>query len=199
MRAIRPMTRLFVAGALFAVSAAGAQPPARPATPGGPAQLQPAGTTLKAELIAQIEDAERKMIALAEATPQDKYTWRPAAGVRSISEVFVHVIAANYFVGGMTGVKRDTSVRLSRDMEATLTDKARIVDMLKQSFAFARRVVTETPDGELDATVSMFGRPATKRAVLVLLATHNHEHLGQQIAYVRMNGIVPPWSAQGGD
>lgn len=199
MRAIGAMKYLFVAGSLFGVSTAGAQASARPAAAGSQAQVKPAGTTLKTELIAQIEDAERKMIALAEAIPQDKYGWRPAAGVRSISEVFVHVISANYFVGGMTGVKRDTSVKLTRDMEATITDKARIVEMLKQSFAFARRVVTETPDSELDASVNMFGRPATKRAALVVLATHNHEHLGQQIAYARMNGIVPPWSAQGGD
>lgn len=192
MRANRPMQYLFVAAAMLVVPAAGAQAPARPA-------VAPAGTTLKTELIAQIQDAENKMIALAEATPQDKYMWRPADGVRSMSEVFVHVIGANYFVGGMSGVKRDTSVKLTRDMEKTLTDKARIIEGLKQSFAYARRVVTEVPDAELDMSVNMFGRPATKRAVLVVLATHNHEHLGQQIAYARMNGIVPPWSAQGGD
>src|SRR5687768_18010278 len=106
MRANRPMQYLFVAAALLVVPAAGAQAPARPA-------VAPAGTTLKTELIAQIQDAENKLIALAEATPQDKYTWRPAAGVRSMSEVFVHVIGANYFVGGMTGVKRDTLVKLT--------------------------------------------------------------------------------------
>lgn len=189
MLATRTMTSLFAAALL--ASPAAAQPPARPAQAS-------AGTTLRQELIAQIEDAERKMIALAEVTPQEKYTWRPAAGVRSNSEVFMHVAMANYFVGGMTGVKRDTTVRLSRDMEAGITDKAKVVEMLKSSFAYARRVAGEVPDAEMDASINMFGRPATKRAALVVLATHNHEHLGQAIAYARMNGIVPPWSAQGG-
>ena len=193
MQAHRPLKYLFVAGALV-VSAAGAQAPARPA-----AAPAPAGTTLKQELIAQIQDAENKMVALAEATPQEKYSWRPGTGVRSVSEVFMHVTGANYLLGGMAGVKRDTSVKLTRDMETSVTEKAKVIAMMKQSFAYARRVVNEVPDSEMDMSVNMFGRPATKRSVLMVLATHNHEHLGQSIAYARTNGIVPPWSAQGGD
>jgi uncharacterized damage-inducible protein DinB len=165
---------------------------------GSPAASQsssPASATgLRKELIAQLADAERKFVALAEATPADKYAWRPAAGVRSISEVFMHMVGANYMLPGMAGVKRAPDVALSPDMETTVTDKAQIVALLTKSFAHAKQAVMDVPDDQMDASISLFGSPSTKRGLLVLTATHAHEHLGQMIAYARMNGIVPPWS-----
>jgi uncharacterized damage-inducible protein DinB len=44
--------------------------------------------------------------------------------------------------------------------------------------------------------VELFGMKMSKRATLILLASHSHEHLGQSIAYARSNGIVPPWTAR---
>lgn len=155
----------------------------------------PAG--IRGELDAQLADAERKLVALAEAMPQDKYGWRPAEGVRSVSEVFVHVAGANFMITGIAGVPRDTSVRITAETERTLTDKAAVVDLLRRSFAHVRQAVAQVPDAELDATVQLFGRPSTKRGVFLLLATHAHEHTGQAIAYARMNGVTPPWSAGG--
>jgi uncharacterized damage-inducible protein DinB len=159
-----------------------------------------AASGLRKELIGQLTDAEQKLVALADATPAEKYTWRPAAGVRSVSEVFMHVVGANYMIPGMAGVKRKPDIALTPDMETKVTDKAQIVDMLKKSFAHARQAVMDVPDAQMDASVSLFGSPSTNRGVLVLLTTHAHEHLGQSIAYARMNGIVPPWSrGTGGD
>ena len=57
----------------------------------------------------------------------------------------------------------------------------------------------DVPDAQMDAAVTYFGQPNTKRGVLVSIATHAHEHLGQSIAYARMNGVVPPWSQAGGN
>jgi uncharacterized damage-inducible protein DinB len=157
-------------------------------------------TGLRKELIGQLADAEQKFIALAEATPAEKYTWRPAAGVRSVSEVYMHMVGANFMIPGMAGVKRRPTVALSPDMETKVTDKAQVMDMLKQSFAHAKQAVMDVPDDKMDASVNLFGTQSTNRGVLLLLATHAHEHLGQSIAYARMNGIVPPWSrGAGGD
>ena len=153
-----------------------------------------AATGLRKELIAQLADAERKFVALAEATPADKYAWRPAPGVRSTSEVFMHMVGANYMLPGMAGVKRAPDVALSPDMETKVTDKAQIVSLLTKSFAHAKQAVMDVPDDQMDAAINLFGSPSTKRGLLVLTATHAHEHLGQSIAYARMNGIVPPWS-----
>jgi uncharacterized damage-inducible protein DinB len=153
-------------------------------------------TGVRAELVASMEDAEKKFVALAEATPADKYAYRPAAGVRSAGELFVHVAGGNLMFPGMAGAPKST-MAYARDAEKTVTEKARIVSMLKESFAYAKQAIAQVPDAQLDGQVSMFGRQASKRAVLMLMATHTHEHLGQAIAYARASGIVPPWS-QGG-
>ena len=155
----------------------------------------PAG--IRGELAAQLDDAERKLVALAEAMPHDTYGWRPAAGVRSVSEVFVHVAGATFMITGVAGAPPDTSVRITPETERTVTDKAAVVDLLRRSFAHARQAVARLPEAELDEAVQLFGRPTTKRGVFLLLATHAHEHTGQAIAYARMKGVVPPWSAGG--
>ena len=169
---------------------------------GSPAAAQSADPTtatgLRRELIGQLADAERKFIALAEATPADKYSWRPAAGVRSVSEVFMHMVGANYMLPGMAGVKRKPDVAMAADMEKTVTDKAQVVALLKKSFVHVKQSVMDVPDDQMDGSVNLFGSPTTNRGVLVLMATHAHEHLGQSIAYARMNGIVPPWSRGSG-
>lgn len=161
----------------------------------------PSATGVRKDLIGQMADAEQKLVALAEAMPADKYGWRPAAGVRSVSEVFMHMVGANYMLPGIAGVKRKPDVTMSRDMETKVVDKAQVVDMLRKSFAFTKQSMLDVPDDQLDTAADLFGTPSTNRGVLVLMTTHAHEHLGQAIAYARMNGIVPPWSRRtgGGD
>jgi uncharacterized damage-inducible protein DinB len=185
--------RALAVAALALVGAAAALP-AQAATAAPPASGVAPAAGIRKELTQELEDAERKLVGLAQATPQEKYGWRPAAGVRSVSEVFMHVAGANFMIPGFAGVKRDKGVALSRDMETTVTDKAQVVDLLKKSFAYAKQAIGDVPDGELDAPVKLFGQASTKRGTLVLLTTHAHEHVGQSIAYARMNGIVPPWS-----
>ncbi|MBA2645188.1 MAG: DinB family protein [Pyrinomonadaceae bacterium] len=146
----------------------------------------------RAEVLRQIEDAEKKLIALAEAVPQEKYSWRPAEGVRSTSEVFMHVAGGNFFIPQAIGAKPPAS--FNRDMEK-ITDKVKVVESLKQSFEHIRQAVLNTSDADLDKSVKLFGRDTTTRDVLLLLATHSHEHLGQAIAYARMSNVVPPWTA----
>lgn len=151
-------------------------------------------TGVRKELIGQVADAEQKFMALAEAMPADKYGWRPAAGVRSVSEVFMHMVGANYMLPGMAGVKRKPDVAMSRDMETKVVDKAQVVELLRKSFAFTKQAMLDVPDDQMDTAADFFGTKSTNRGVLVLIATHAHEHLGQSIAYARMNGIIPPWS-----
>ena len=156
---------------------------------------------LRKELIGNLADAERKLVALAEATPAEKFSWRPAPGVRSVSEVFMHMVGANYMLPGMAGVKRKPDVAMTDDMEKSVTDKTQVVELVKKSFVYAKQAVMDVPDNKMNNAVDFFGTKTTRRGVLVLMATHAHEHLGQSIAYARMNGIVPPWSrgSGGGD
>jgi len=149
--------------------------------------------TFKDAFLAQLKDVESKAVALAEATPQEKYSWRPAEGVRSVSEVFVHIASANFFFPTMVGVKMPPKA-VAPNSEKTVTDQAQVVALLKQSFEHVRNGVSALSDADMAKETKMFGKPATYETVLFTMANHMHEHLGQSIAYARMNGIVPPWS-----
>ncbi|HME10747.1 MAG TPA: DinB family protein [Bryobacteraceae bacterium] len=152
-----------------------------------------AAPTFKDVFLFQLSDVEKKVVDLAETTPQEKYSWRPAEGVRSVSEVFVHIAGANYFFPTMVGVKMPPKA-FAPNSEKTVTDKAQVVALLKQSFAHVRDSVSALSDADMAKETKMFGKPATYQMVLFVMANHMHEHLGQSIAYARVNGIVPPWS-----
>jgi uncharacterized damage-inducible protein DinB len=160
-----------------------------------PAASQTAPAGVRGELLAQLDDAATKLVQLAEAFPQDKYLWRPATGVRSVSEVLMHVAGANVFFPTFVGVQ--PAMRLERSAETSVTDKAQVIATLKRSFDEARAAIRNLPDSDLDKAATMFGQQTTYRGVYLTSVSHMHEHLGQLVAYARMNGIVPPWSASG--
>ncbi len=157
------------------------------------AQEAPA-SGFRAELLRQYDDVTGKLIELADAVPAEKYSWRPAEGVRSVSEVYVHTSAGNYFLMKFIGI--EAPPEFSRDMEKNITDKAGVIDSMKKSFEHLRQAVLKTSDADLEKGVELFGQNTTYRDVFFTAGMHLHEHLGQSIAYARMNGIVPPWSAK---
>jgi len=146
---------------------------------------------LKKSFLGNFDDASDKLVALAEAVPQEKYTWRPADGVRSVSEVFMHVAGGNYFLPKFLGTPPPEG--LGREMEKE-TDKAKVVAALKQSIAHARGAIEKLDMADLGTEIDLFGNKATKGDALLILVGHAHEHLGQSIGYARSNGVVPPWS-----
>lgn len=148
----------------------------------------------RADFLRQLTDVEKKYTSLAQAMPQAKLSWRPGEGVRSVSEVFMHITGANYMLPTFLGVKAPEG--LSRDMEKTVTDKDKIIPMMKDSFAHIRKAVESIPDADLNKKTKFFGNEMTYHSVIALMANHMHEHLGQLIAYARTNGVVPPWSAK---
>ncbi len=148
----------------------------------------------RAEFLAQQAHIEKQLLSLAEATPADKFGWRPAPGVRSISEVYTHIAGSNYFILGLAGIKAPAG--LDKDMEKNVTEKSKVIDELKKSFEHVRAGIASLSDADLDKPEKFFGSDSTVRGVLLLAANHEHEHLGQSIAYARMNGIVPPWTAE---
>jgi uncharacterized damage-inducible protein DinB len=175
--------------ALLASPAARAQAPAAaPAPPLG----------FRGEFLVQQDRVEQEILGLADATPADKYGWRPAPGVRPISEVFIHIVGGNYGLAGFAGIKPPAGLDMEaiQKMEKNVTEKAKVIDELKKSFAHLRAGIGTIADADLDKSVKFFGRDFTVRGVLLILANHEHEHLGQSIAYARMNGITPPWAAE---
>lgn len=139
-----------------------------------------------------LKDTESKFVRLAEAMPAEKYSWRPGEGVRSISEVYMHVAGANYYFMSLAGVKIPAGI--TRDAEKTVTDKEKVVAAIKASFEHVSNAVAAMSDADMAKDTKLFGKPATYQNVLFFMTSHMHEHLGQSIAYARTNGVVPPWS-----
>lgn len=153
---------------------------------------QAPATGFRGDFLFQQTGVEKEILGLAEATPAEKFSWRPGEGVRSVSEVYMHLVGANYMLPSFAGVKVPEGI--TRDMEKTVTEKAAVIDALKKSFAHLRGAIAGTSDPDLDKPVKFFGMDSTVRGLYLVVANHEHEHLGQSIAYARMNGIVPPWS-----
>ncbi len=147
----------------------------------------------RAEYLKQIDAVSDKLTELAEAIPAEKYSWRPSEGVRSVGEVLVHTASGNYFLMKFIGIQAPPD--FTRDMEKTITTKPEIIAAMKKSFEHLRQAILRTSDADLEKPVELFGQNTTYRDVFVTAAMHLHEHLGQSIAYARVNGIVPPWSA----
>src|SRR5262245_7988787 len=151
----------------------------------------PAG--FRSEFLNEAAFVSKRLTDLANAMPADKYGWRPAAGVRSVGEVYVHVAVANVFLPSFTGAKIPEGY--SRDMEKSVTDKAKVIDTMSKSFDNLKSFAASTSDADLEKKVKIFGGlEVTQRELLVIILNHMHEHLGQSIAYARMNGVTPPWS-----
>lgn len=155
--------------------------------------MDPPKSGFRFEFLLELDDVESKIVSLAETIPAKKYTWRPDKGVRSISEVFMHVGDVNYLLSSAVGVKIPEGV--GRNMEKAITEKSKVMEFLKSSFEHIRKTVMKIPEGELDKSAKLFGRETTIRGVLFNAALHLHEHMGQSIAYARINKIVPPWTA----
>lgn len=155
---------------------------------------------LMGDLLRDITEVEKKVVGLAKAMPQSAYDWRPAKGVRSPAETFMHVAADNYFLPLLIGSEPPAESGITKDYKTTLTfekkttNRDAVVAELEKSFAFLKSAMEATPDAKLDAPIEMFGQKNTTRGLWISTTTHLHEHLGQLIAYARSNNVTPPWS-----
>lgn len=152
-----------------------------------------------ADLSLALHDLEAHILALAKAVPEEKYSWRPADGVRSFQQVFLHIAYGNRLLLNIAlnspdgdALKKQIEEQ-DRNEEAPAT-KDKVLEVLADSFAAIHEALDRARPATLTRSVDFFGTPATTNGVLIDLETHMAEHLGQAIAYSRMNGIVPPWS-----
>jgi uncharacterized damage-inducible protein DinB len=171
---------------------------AQAVTQGNPSPQAPVAAPssgVRAEFLNELKTQEEKFVQLAEAMPADKYTWRPAEGVRSVSEVFLHVAAANYNLPKVIGFPPPPGFKV-QGFDKSTTDKSKVISTLKDSFFHMRQAVLNMPDADVEKQVDWFGAKNTYRGILLFIIRHNAEHLGQAIAYARINGVVPPWTAE---
>ena len=163
----------------------------KPAT----AAAAPAVTGARGEFLAELAFYEQRYTNLAEAVPAEKYSWRPAEGVRSIGEVYAHIAAANYGIARALGTPPPAGID-PKTFNANAADKAKTVQALKDSFAHFRSAILAIKDADLNNAQKLFGQDTTVRGAFFMITGHFGEHLGQSIAYARQNGIVPPWTEE---
>ena len=191
-------SRITLAVALVATSASSVPAQQASAAP-APSTTAPA-SGLVADLVRDVSQVERKMLGLARAVPADKYGWRPGAGVRSVGDLVMHVAADNYLFPVILGTPADPSTGITSDYSTAQAFEKRQISRdsaiveLERSFAFIKKSLSATPETKLGDKVSMFGQQFTTQQAWLLATVHLHEHLGQFIAYARVNEVKPPWT-----
>ncbi len=134
----------------------------------------------------------QQLVALAEATPAEKFSWRPASGVRSTSEVYMHIAEANFYLLSVTGPKMPADMK--DGMDKSVTAKADVISWLKRSLDAVKQAHLAVTPKDLQRKVHIADRDATVDGLYLRIIVHANEHMGQLIAYARMSGVVPPWS-----
>ncbi len=152
-------------------------------------------TAMETDVIGNMMDAGKKVMQLADAFPDKKLDYRPGKGVRSTREVLLHVIGGNYMLPTMLGANTGKTMQEAMALEKTTPGKADLQKMLKESYDVASSAIGGVAESDLDTQVDFFGQKMSKRSLMLVIASHSHEHLGQLIAYARVNGITPPWTA----
>jgi uncharacterized damage-inducible protein DinB len=142
----------------------------------------------------ELSHVTSQVIQLANAIPADKYSWRPAPGVRSVSEVFMHIAISNYALLSEMGAGTFPKALEPDDSEKTITSKATVIDWLTKSFAAVKDARAKETLAALAKKVHIEDRDAPRDGIYLRILVHDNEHMGQLVAYARMNGIVPPWS-----
>ncbi len=169
---------------------------------GADAGTPPGPVGLRGDLLMSLGFLEGQTVSLEQAMPQAKFTWRPKKGIRSVSEVFLHVAGSIYFFTSKLGRETPADVQAlmtAKKWETQTTNKEEIKTILTKAFAHLRNTIVETDDATLDKQYDFMGRQVSGRLLLMGPQFHSFEHLGQEIAYARINGVVPPWSKGKGE
>lgn len=153
---------------------------------------QSSPTDYRDEILGQFETSAEKMSQLSRAMPAEAYGWSPE-GAFSVARVYGHIARYNYlYLEENLGIAAPEGVDW-QNFES-LTDKETVVQALEESIAHVRGAIENMTEADLTRQTTLYGREVAGWAVLTQLVAHMNEHVGQSIAYARVNGIVPPWS-----
>jgi uncharacterized damage-inducible protein DinB len=153
-------------------------------------------TPSMAEVIQTMHGTIRRNLAdAAELMPADEYAFKPTPEVRSFGEVLGHVVNANYlFCSQAAGEKFPATQNYEQ-----VKDKATLLKALRDALAYCDKTYAATTDANFGQLVSLPGprkNQAARGSVLLFNTTHNNEHYGNLVVYMRLKGHVPPSTAQ---
>jgi uncharacterized damage-inducible protein DinB len=186
MRTILKASTFVLAGALLVLPGARSQAPSKdsaPKPPDNPSKV----------LLDSWNDVGRKLIAMAEDMPEDKYDFRPNPAERTISEQLLHAAGANYFFINPVKVEKAPEGDPKRVEYKT---KAAIVEYVKTSFGDGAALIRSKGDSGLgDVLIDPFSKNQARFSDFAWgFIEHSGEHYGQLVVYYRVAGLVPPES-----
>jgi uncharacterized damage-inducible protein DinB len=153
---------------------------------------------VRTQFLLDVDTLHKKFLALANAFPEEKYSWRPGPGVRSVGQVFMHVAAELYAYTPMAfGAQPSSAVSMDQKEMRKFEDMSTKADVLKHfeaAYAYTKTAVAGVDPDKLVGKQKLFGGSYNVVETTLAMDSDMHEHLGQLIAYARMNGITPPWS-----
>ena len=160
--------------------------PAAAQSPAGPPAADPAVSTVRTLW----QQFATWITTVAEELPDSSYAYRPTPEVRSFAQLFGHIAGSQYlFCAAALGEPN----REEDAVEKSQTTKADLVAALKASTQYCERAYAQS-DSAARAGTSLFGQERTRFFALTMNATHDGEHYGNLVTYLRLNGIVPPSS-----
>jgi uncharacterized damage-inducible protein DinB len=152
---------------------------------------------LRDRYLADMDSVHAKILALANAIPEEKYSWRPTQGVRSVSEVLMHVASEWLYYGPLSvgakppgdfGTPREALPKLEKDF----TRKAQVLEQLAKGWDYYVAQMKAVDASKLTGRYPPWNSTLAEAAFV--MTGDQHEHLGQLIAYARSVGVTPPWS-----
>jgi uncharacterized damage-inducible protein DinB len=151
---------------------------------------------IRDQYMADLDTVHAKIVALATAIPAEKYEWRPAAGVRSVSQVLMHVTHEYYYYVPMSLAGKAPAAfgdpGAAEQRLAKITKKSEVLAELAKAWAHTKAQVASADAAHLTGKYKPWGITIDQAALS--MSGDLHEHLGQLIAYARVNGVKPPWS-----
>ncbi len=154
------------------------------------AQQGAAGNPLSTEARAAWEGVRNNVTRAAEKMPEENYSFKPVPEVRSFGQLVAHVADANYMIcAAARGIARPQV-----QVEKTMTSKADLINALKESNAFCDAGFADLTDAKSAEPVKMFGRERARLTVLNMNTSHDNEHYGNMVTYMRIKGLVQPSS-----
>ena len=178
------MTRTFrtfvvTTAAAAAVVAAGAHPFAQ------------GGTGLKADFVKEWEGQKATLVKIAEAMPENKYSFKPTPAQRDFGGHVMHVAQINMMVFKMLNAK--TPAPAINEKAAT---KADMIKAMSDSFDYGTAILNEQTDQTMAAVIPgpPWMGPSTRARIFAFLIGHTQDTYGQMVVYLRLNGGVPPAS-----
>ena len=154
--------------------------------------------TMTMFLQGQYATLKRNLTGAAEKMPAEHFGFRATPEVRTYAQLFAHTIETQFFF--CNAIKGGADPSAGKKFEQTVTDKASVVQLVKEGFAYCDDIFASLTDEKLTSMITIGAAPNTRQAAvggqLSMVVIHGNEHYGNIVTYMRLKGIVPPSSAQ---